>query len=53
MKKKPKLDDVDVVFQPSTLTPKEKKLLKEYIRQDKARRANKSVPPKSRKRVAA
>ena len=49
MKKKTKLDDVDVVFQSTPLTEKEKKLISEYIRQDKAKRAK----HKTRKRMAA
>lgn len=50
MKKKLKLDDVDVVFQPARLTKEEKKLISEYIRQDKAKRAKKTS---TRKRIAA
>ena len=41
MKKKPNLDDLDVVFDPTPLTADEKRLLSEYIRQDKAKRRKK------------
>lgn len=41
MKKKPELDDVDVVFDSSPLTEAEKALISEYIRKDKARRKRK------------
>ena len=37
MKKKPNLDDLDVVFDPTPLTADEKRLLSEYIRRDKAK----------------
>lgn len=50
MKKKLKLDDVDVVFQPTRLTKEEKKLISEYIQQDKAKRTKKSS---TRRRIAA
>lgn len=50
MKKKLKLDDVDVVFQPTRLTKEEKKLISEYIRQNKAKRTKKSS---TRRRIAA
>jgi hypothetical protein len=46
MKKKLKLDDVDVVFQPTRLTIEEKKLISEYIRQDKEARAKKTAKGK-------
>ena len=38
MKKKPDLDDMDVVFDPTPLTADEKRQISEYIRQDKAKR---------------
>ena len=41
MKKKPNLDDMDVVFDPTPLTADEKRLISEYIRQDKAKRRKK------------
>lgn len=41
MKKKPTLDDMDVVFDPTPLTEDEKRLLSEHIRQDKAKRRKK------------
>ena len=41
MKKKTTLDDFDVVFDPTPLTEDEKRLLSEYIRQDKAKRSKK------------
>jgi hypothetical protein len=53
MKKKLKLDDVDVVFQPTRLTKEEKKLISEYIRQDKSKRTKKSSTHKTRRRIAA
>jgi hypothetical protein len=49
MKKKLKLDDVDVVFDPTPLTKDEKHLISEFIRQDKEKRRKKS----ERKRIAA
>jgi hypothetical protein len=49
MKKKIKLDDVDVVFDPTPLTEDEKRLISEFIRQDKAKRGKKH----GRKRLAA
>ena len=50
MKNKLKLDDVDVVFEPTRLTEEEKKLISEYIRQDKAKRTKKTS---TRKHIAA
>ena len=41
MKKKPNLDDMDVVFDPTPLTADEKRQISEYIRQDKAKRRKK------------
>jgi hypothetical protein len=49
MKKKIKLDDVDVVFDPAPLTEDEKRLISEFIRQDKAKRRKKH----GRKQLAA
>jgi hypothetical protein len=49
MKKKLKLDDVDVAFDPTPLTEDEKRLISEFIRQDKAKRRKKH----GRKRIAA
>ena len=41
MKKKPSLDEMDMVFDPTPLTEDEKRLISEYIRQDKAKRRKK------------
>jgi hypothetical protein len=41
MKKKLKLDDVDVAFDPTPLTEDEKKLISEFIRLDKEKRKKK------------
>jgi hypothetical protein len=41
MKKKLKLDDVDVAFDPTPLTEEEKKLISEFIRLDKEKRRKK------------
>lgn len=41
MIKKLKLDDVDVVFDPTRLTEVEKRLISEFIRQDKTKRRKK------------
>ena len=49
MKKKLKLDDVDVAFDPTPLTEEEKKLISEFIRLDKEKRRKKQ----GRKRTAA
>jgi len=49
MKKKLKLDDVDVTFDPTPLTEVEKRLISEFIRADKAKRRKKH----ERKRIAA
>jgi hypothetical protein len=49
MKKKLKLDDVEVVFDPTPLTQDEKKLISEFIRLDKEKRRKKHA----RKRTAA
>lgn len=49
MKKKAKLDDVDVVFDPKPLTEDEKKMISEFIRLDKEKRKKK----KGRTSVAA
>jgi hypothetical protein len=38
MKKKIKLDDIDVTFDPKPLTDDEKKLISEFIRLDKEKR---------------
>jgi hypothetical protein len=51
MKKKIKLDDIDVVFDPTPLTEEEKKLISEFIKQDKANRLIKSKRPNSPKRI--
>ena len=53
MKKKPELDDIDVIFQPTRLTEEEKKLISDYIRKDKAKRTKKSSAHKTRRRIAA
>jgi len=37
MKKKPELDDIDVVFEQSPLSKDEKKRISQYIQQDKAK----------------
>ena len=44
-----KLDDVDVVFDPTPLTKEEKQLISEFIRKDKSKRA-KADPKKSTKK---
>ncbi len=49
MKKKLKLDDLDVAFDPTPLTEDEKRLISEFIRQDKAKRRKK----RGRKSIAA
>ena len=49
MKRKPKLDDVDVVFLPGPLTSEEEKLISEFIRKQKEKRRKKH----GRKRNAA
>lgn len=49
MKKKLKLDDVDVTFDSTPLTEDEKYLISEFIRQDKEKRRKKN----ERKRIAA
>lgn len=41
MKKKVKLDDVDVVFDPTPLTKDEQRLLSEFIRKQKDKRRKK------------
>ena len=41
MKKKLELDDIDVVFDPSPLTEEEKRLISEYIQQDKNKKRKK------------
>jgi hypothetical protein len=41
MKKKIKLDDIDVAFDPTPLTEDEKKLISEFIRLDKEKRKKK------------
>lgn len=43
MKKKPELDDIDVVFDSTPLTENEKKLISEFIRKDKAKKRKNSV----------
>lgn len=53
MKKKPELDDIEVVFDSTPLTNEDKKLISKYIRQDKAKRAKKSLKFKTKKRIAA
>lgn len=42
MKRKPQLDDIDVVFDPTPLTDKEKKMISDFIKLDKAKRASKT-----------
>ena len=49
MKKKLKLDDVDVAFDPTPLSDDEKHLISEFIRLDKLKRQKKH----GRKRIAA
>ena len=49
MKKKLKLDDVDVAFDPTPLTQDEKLLISEFIRMDKEKRRKKH----GRRRIAA
>ena len=49
MKKKLKLYDLDVTFDPTPLTEDEKHLISEFIRQDKEKRRKKN----ERKRIAA
>ena len=49
MKKKPQLDDVDVVFDSTPLTNDESKLISEYIQKQK----NKKVSKYKRKQIAA
>ena len=41
MKKKPELDDIDVLFDPTPLSEQEKKLISEYIFREKAKRRTK------------
>jgi hypothetical protein len=41
MKKKLKLDDVDVAFDPTPLSEEEKQLISEFIRQDKIKQRKK------------
>jgi hypothetical protein len=48
MKKKPELDDVDVVFDPTPLTEAEKKLISEYIQQHKAKREKNKISKKQK-----
>jgi hypothetical protein len=49
MKKKLKLDDVDVEFDPTPLSEEEKQLISDFIRQEKIKQSNKQA----RKRVTA
>ena len=42
MKKKIELDDIDVVFDPRPLTDEEKRLISEYIQQEKNKRHKKN-----------
>lgn len=49
MKKKLKLDDVEVAFDPTPLTEDEKSLISEFIRQDKEKHRKK----RGRKHIAA
>ena len=49
MKKKLKLDDLDVTFDPTPLTENEKHLVSEFIRQDKEKLRKNN----ERKRIAA
>ena len=46
MKKKLKLDDIDVAFDPTPLSEEEKQLISEFIRQDKIKQRKKQ-PRKS------
>ncbi len=43
MKKKLKLDDVDVAFDPTPLSEEEKQLISEFIRQDKIKQSKKQA----------
>ena len=45
MKKKPELDDVDIIFDPTPLTVEEKRLISEYIRKDQERVKNHRQQP--------
>jgi hypothetical protein len=49
MKKKLKLDDVDVAFDPTPLSELEKQLISDFIRQDKIKQSKKQA----RKRVTS
>ncbi len=49
MKKKLKLDDVDVAFDPTPLSKEEKQLISDFIREDKIKQSKKQA----RKRVTA
>ena len=49
MKKKTKLDDIDVVFDPKPLTEEEKKIISDFIKKDKEKRNKKQ----NNKRIAA
>lgn len=48
MKRKPQLDDIDVVFDPTPLTEEEKKMISEFIKLDKAKRLRQSRPRTTR-----
>jgi len=48
MKKKPQLDNIDVVFNPTHLTDKEKKKTSEFIKLDKGKHLSKSRPKTTR-----
>lgn len=48
MKRKPQLEDIDVVFDPTPLTEEEKKMISEFIKQDKAKRLRKRRPSTTR-----
>lgn len=43
MKKTRKLDDVDVIVDPKPLTEEERKMISEFIRQDKEKRRKKQA----------
>lgn len=46
MKKKPKLDDIDVIFDDKPLTVEEEEQISSYIRKDKAKRRKKNTASK-------
>ena len=50
-KKKPELDDMDVLFDPKPLTEEERQLISEYIKQDKAKRKRRHYRQQSKKNI--